>query len=165
LAIGDDGSGMSPEVLHRALQLGYSTRYNDRTGMGRFGVGAKLGGISQCRRIELYSRERADEPWLYTYIDLDEIHSGAMNYIPLPQPADLPADSAGLVGPEPGTLVVWSKPDRLAERESGGARPASSVETDLVRYTARTFRKFLDGGIQITINDPKVKPHDPLFLM
>jgi hypothetical protein len=165
LAVGEDGTGMSLEVLHRALQLGYSTRYNDRTGMGRFGVGAKLGGISQCRRIELYSREDAGAPWLYTYIDLDEIHSGAMKYIPLPQSAELPVDCADLVGRDHGTLVVWSKPDRLAERESGGARPASSVATDLVNYTARTFRKFLDGGIQILINDIRVKPHDPLFLM
>lgn len=29
VAIGDDGIGMSKEVLHRSLQLGYSSRYND----------------------------------------------------------------------------------------------------------------------------------------
>lgn len=165
LAVGDDGNGMSAQVLHRALQLGYSTRYNDRTGMGRFGFGAKLGGISQGRRIELYSRERPDHPWLYTYIDLDEIHDGTMKHIPVPQPRDLPDDCADLVGAERGTLVIWSKTDRLAERDSGGARQAGSVETDLVNYTARTFRKFLDGGIQVHVNGTKVRPHDPLFLM
>jgi hypothetical protein len=165
LAVGDDGNGMSREVLHRALQLGYSTRYDDRTGMGRFGVGAKLGGISQCRRVELYSREKADQPWLYTYIDLDEIHDGKMQFIPEPQPAGLPADCADLVGAEHGCLVIWSKTDRLAERDSGGARQATTVESDLVNYTARTFRRFLDGGIRILVNDTLVKPHDPLFLM
>lgn len=165
VAIGDDGNGMSQDVLHCALQLGYSTRYDDRTGMGRFGVGAKLGGISQCRRVELYSREGADAPWLYTYIDLDEIHAGRMQYIPDPSPADLPSDCQDLVGKDHGTLVVWSKTDHLAQRESGGARQASAVEAELVNYTARTFRKFLDGGIWISVNDKRVKPHDPLFLM
>ena len=53
LAVGDDGDGMDVPTLHRSLMLGYSTRYNDRTGMGRFGVGAKLGGISQAKRIDM----------------------------------------------------------------------------------------------------------------
>ncbi len=165
VAMGDDGIGMSREVLHRSLMLGYSSRYDDRTGMGRFGVGAKLGGISQGRRIELYSRQSANDPWLYTYIDLGEIHNGTMNYIPEPSPAKLPDDCSDLVGAEHGTLVIWSKTDRLAERDSGGARQASTVETELMNYTARTFRKFLDGGIEIHINGKRVRPHDPLFLM
>ena len=45
IAFGDDGTGMSGDVLHRCLQLGYSTRYNDRRGIGRFGVGATLAAI------------------------------------------------------------------------------------------------------------------------
>lgn len=164
VAIGDDGDGMDSNVLHRALQLGFSSRYDDRTGMGRFGVGAKLGGISVSRRIEIWSRQSADEEWLYTYIDLDEIEDRSMSEIPAPTPQALPKDCADLVG-EFGTLVVWSKTDRLAMRETGGARQASTVETELMQYTARTFRKFLDGGIQIHIGDKSVKPHDPLYLM
>ena len=164
VAIGDDGDGMDISVLHRALQLGYSTRYDDRGGMGRFGVGAKLGGISVARRLELWSRQNGDDPWLHTYIDLDEIEAGTMTSIPTPMPSDLPADCADLVG-EHGTLVIWSNADRLAMRESGGARQASTVESELMNYTARTFRKFLDGGIQITVGSTAVKPHDPLYLM
>ena len=38
-------------------------------------------------------------------------------------PAELPEDCIDLVGPDRGTLVVWSKADRLQERETGGARP------------------------------------------
>ena len=165
IAIGDDGCGMAAEVLHRALQLGYSTRYNDRSGMGRFGVGAKLAGISQAQRIEIYSRQEASQPWLYTYIDLTEIHDGSMTSIPEPIPADLPSDCSSLVGSEHGTLVIWSKTDRLAERDGGKARDTSTVETEMVKNTARTFRKFLDGGIRIDINDTCVRPHDPLYLM
>jgi hypothetical protein len=88
-----------------------------------------------------------------------------MRLIPEPRPAELPADCVDLVGKEHGTLVVWSKADRLAERDSGAARQASSVKSDLVSYIARTFRKFLDGGIRVHVNATRVKPHDPLFLM
>ena len=144
--------------------MGYSSRYGSRLGMGRFGVGAKLGGISQAQRIELYSRESADEPWLFTYIDLEDIGNG-MDVIPEPVEVELPEEYLDLVGPEAGTLVVWAKTDKLQERETGGARQASPLERDLLAYGSRTFRKFLDAGKQITINDVKVLPHDPLFLM
>ena len=45
VAFGDDGHGMNKEVLHQCMQLGYSSRYNDRSGIGRFGVGATLAAI------------------------------------------------------------------------------------------------------------------------
>jgi hypothetical protein len=164
LAIGDDGDGMDVEVQHNCLKLGYSTRYNDRSGMGRFGVGAKMGGISQAKCIEVYSRQGSGEPWLRTYIDLDEIEKRTMRHIPAPTPAELPEGCEDLVG-DKGTLIVWSKTDRLEENDSGGGRRADTVRTDLVSYIARTFRKFLDKGIAIEFDGKSVLPHDPLYLM
>lgn len=54
VAFADDGDGMGAEILHRCLQLGYSSRFNDRSGIGRFGVGATLAAINQCQRVDLY---------------------------------------------------------------------------------------------------------------
>lgn len=168
VAVGDDGVGMDNETLHNSLKLGYSSRYDDRKGMGRFGVGAKMGGISQAKRIDIYSRQSADEPWLHTYIDLDEISGTVgktkMKFIPKPVDAEIPADCQDLVG-DKGTLVIWSKTDRLEETEAGGGRRADTVKTDLTNYIARTFRKFIDHGINIELDDTKVFAHDPLFLM
>jgi hypothetical protein len=167
VAIGDDGEGMEGGdhgVQHRCLQLGYSTRYNSRVGMGRFGVGAKLAGISQAKRIEVYSRRSADEPWLFTFIDLREIEAGK-NTIPIPVEAELPEDCRDLVGPDRGTLIVWSDTDKLQEKETGGGRQASNLEASLIAFVARTYRKFLDGGKRILVNEALVLPHDPLFLM
>lgn len=163
LAIGDDGGGMDIVTLNNALKLGYSSRYNDRTGLGRFGVGAKLGGISQALRIDLYSRQSKTEPWMHTYIDLSEIEAKTMRYIPTPTQAQPPADCVRLVGQQ-GTLVVWSKTDRLEENESGGGRQATTVKSDLIRYIARTFRRFLDKGIEISFDGNRIFPHDPLYL-
>ncbi len=36
IAFGDDGTGMDTDTLHACLQLGWSSRYNDRSGIGRF---------------------------------------------------------------------------------------------------------------------------------
>ena len=101
---------------------------------------------------------------LHTHIDLDEIHAGTMKYIPEPQEEELPEDCTNLVG-DKGTLVVWSKTDRLEETESGGGRRADKVRTDLIQYIARTFRRFLDSGITIKLDGINVAPHDPLYLM
>jgi histidine kinase/DNA gyrase B/HSP90-like ATPase len=133
VAIGDDGEGMEGGdhgVLHRCLQMGYSTRYNSRLGLGRFGVGAKLAGISQAKKIEVYSRQSADSPRHYTFIDLREIEAGK-NAIPVPVEAELPEDCRDLVGPDHGTLVVWSDADKLQERETGGARQPGGVARHL----------------------------------
>ena len=166
IAMGDDGEGMDKDTLNHALQLGYSTRFNSREGMGRFGVGSKLAAISQAKRVDIYSRQKAGMPWLWTYIDLDEIESCTLECIPAPQPAEIPEDCVGLVDAKhSGTLVVWSKTDRLQQRDSGGARTAETVKSDLVNYIARTFRKFLDSGRCIHVNGAPIKPHDPLFLM
>ena len=164
LAVGDDGDGMDYHTLHHSLMLGYSSRYNDRSGMGRFGVGAKMGGISQAKRIDIYSRQSAGDPWMHTFIDLDDIESKSMKYIPEPTESTLPDGCEDLVG-DKGTLVVWSKTDRLEETESGGGRRAESVKTDLVQYIARTFRRYLDSGINIFFEGQPIFPHDPLFLM
>ena len=52
----DNGEGMIPDILRRCLKLGYSSRKNDRKGIGRFGVGMTSGAINQCRRVEVYSK-------------------------------------------------------------------------------------------------------------
>ena len=38
IAFIDDGDGMDQDLIHNCLVLGYSSRFNDRSGIGRFGV-------------------------------------------------------------------------------------------------------------------------------
>lgn len=164
VAIGDDGNGMDKSTLHQALSLGFSTRFNQRKGMGRFGVGAKLAAISQAKRIELYSKQDGGD-WLWTYIDLDEVASKSMTVIPEPVSKPIPSDCKDLVGEGSGTLTIWSKTDHLKVRDSGKARKADSLVDETLRYISQTFRKFLDSGINIELDEVAVKPHDPLYLM
>jgi hypothetical protein len=165
IAIADDGSGMSREVLHRCLVLGFSTRYNSRLGLGRFGVGGTLAGISQARRIEIFSRDNAAAPYLHSYVDLEEISAGKQEYMPEPQPTPIPKQFADMMGPGTGTLVVWSKCDRLTQGEDGTVNDLNSVREDLVHWLSRTYRYYLDGGVRIELDNTVIEPHDPLYLM
>ncbi len=157
IAFGDDGTGMPSDVLHRCLQLGYSTRYNDRGGIGRFGVGATLAAINQCKKIEVYSKEKNGD-WLYTHIDLDLITAdpSEMEEIPTPKKKPIPSDLKELVGSTSGTLVIWSKYDRQPA-------PAANMIEELHVWVGRTYRKFIWDGVEIRINGDIVKAIDPLY--
>lgn len=162
----DDGIGMNGEVLHGCLQMGYSTRYNDRSGIGRFGVGATLAAISQCQRIEIYSRISETGPFLWTYIDLEEISKGEMEYIPIPVEKEIPEEFKKIVNEVgSGTLVVWDKCDRIQVDSRGSTITYNFVQTSLSHWIGRTYRTYLDGGIKIYINEREILPHDPLYVM
>lgn len=155
--VGDDGKGMDGEVLHRCLQLGYSSRYNDRNGIGRFGVGATLAAINQCKRVELYSMT-AGGNWHYTYFDLDDIASKKMNAIPVPEEKSLPKEYRELVGSKSGTVVIWSKYDR--QPDDGG-----DIERRFRIWLGRTYRRFITRkGIKIVLNGEVVSAIDPLYI-
>src|SRR5258708_32408149 len=52
IAVLDNGSGMHAGALRRALQFGGSSRFNDRSGPGRFGMGLPNSSLSQAKRVE-----------------------------------------------------------------------------------------------------------------
>lgn len=169
IAFSDDGSGMEEDVLHRCLQLGYSSRYNDRNGIGRFGVGMTLAAINQCKRVDVYSRTGVGS-WLWTYIDLEEIKSTASDEITAgiapPKAVTLPPDLNELAPKAHGTIVVWSKYD---------ARPETRVQTLLAEmkiWFGRTFRHFIwpkevskwGRDLRISVNGEVVAAIDPLYV-
>lgn len=157
IVFADDGDGMPIDILHRCLQLGYSSRYNDRTGIGRFGVGATLAAIHECQRVEIYSKQKGGI-WQYTYIDLAEVSANPPTMVEIPEPIkkDLPEDYKSLTSDDKGTVVIWTKIDRQQES-------ASKLIEELHIWVGRTFRKFIWMGINIYINGDDVKAIDPLY--
>ena len=156
----DNGNGMDKEILHTCLKLGKSSRYNDRNGIGRFGVGMTLGAIHECRRVEVYSKVNGGM-WYYTYLDLDEIENGTLTRMPLPVQKDPKCDIIDYIE-DSGTLVIWTKYDKQMD-------PYETVIEETKIWLGRTFRKFLWGEakgyqeIDITINNTKIKAIDPLY--
>jgi hypothetical protein len=158
VAFGDDGNGMNYEILHRCLQLGYSSRYGSRNGIGRFGVGMTKGAISQCQKIEVYSKEENGQNWLYTYFDIEDvIKAKSEATITPPIAKEIPNEFKDLVGKNKGTLVIWSKIDKQE-------KSASEIIKESKIWIGRTFRKFIFKGIKFEIDNNEVKAIDPLYL-
>jgi hypothetical protein len=163
----DDGQGMSVETLQNCLRLGWSARYDDRSGIGRFGVGMTLGGIHECRRIEVYSKERGGR-WNYTYLDLDEIKEADENgkdwEIPAPtarQPNTIPEE---YVPADHGTIVIWSKYDRPSDK-------FATLMKEFKIWLGRTYRYFIwnekvnrEKPLRIFLNGNEIPAIDPLYV-
>ena len=160
----DNGCGMNPEILNRCLVLGESVREHKsgKRGIGRFGVGMTLGSISLARHVEVYSRSRVDDPFFYTYIDLDEIKLKALEEMPKPTEKAVPNEYASFFEGSTGTVVILSNCDRM----DGSGKKASSGEMNgiIATYLGRTYRKFIEGGLRIFLDDKEVFLHDPLYI-
>lgn len=169
IAICDDGEGMDADTLHHYLVIGYSTRWMRSDTIGKYGVGAKLAALNFGRRIDVWSRQSPDEPWLHVHFDLDEAlqeekqEQGGAVGIDAPQAAEIPDDFDKLLPKGAGTLVVWSRVDRLEQ----GRVTATFDEllVDVQKELSRIFREYIDGGIKLEVNNKLLLPHDPLFLM
>ncbi len=158
----DNGCGMDEEVLHGCLQLGFSSRYNDRQGIGRFGVGATLASISQCKRVTVYSSD-GSKKWYFNHIDLDEIESGKQDGIVWPQEysGNDPIDLKEL---KHGTVMHWSKCDRLSRDANGNPLSAKTQIESLKKWLGRTYRKYIMRGVNIIVDGESIFALDPLYI-
>ncbi len=120
----DDGCGMDKRTLRQALRFGGTSRFNDRTGLGRYGMGLPNSSLSQARRVDVYSWQRPGRV-LWTYLDVDEIARGTCTEIPEPSPTSFPRWAENIESSS-GTLVMWSKCDRLDHRRASTIARSSS---------------------------------------
>ena len=156
IAVTDDGCGMTDSMLQTSLQFGGSSRFGSRRGTGRFGMGLPNSSVSQARRVDVYSWQHRHPP-RWSFLDVDEILAGERRTVPRPATHRLPAGCKPILNSH-GTLVVWSRCDRVSPRRS------SSLLQRLHKEIGRVFRFALWEGRVITLNGEPVLPHDPLFL-
>ena len=142
VAVLDNGVGMDAQELRRALQFGNGNYLNNRSGIGRFGMGLPSASISQCSRLEVWTWQRGPDAPLFTYLDLREIVRGEIQEVPQPKPKPIPSfwRKAGNTFHTTGTLVVWSDLDRCTWRT------ARSIIKNSEIVVGRMYRKFVDSG-------------------
>ncbi|MHC8520854.1 ATP-binding protein [Rossellomorea sp. H39__3] len=176
IAVLDNGEGMPPEVLAMSLQFGNGTRLNkeQRTGIGRFGMGLPASSISQCKRVDVWSWKNGVDSAYHISLDVDEIKREHRSEMPEPRKKAIPYTYTKVVEDfgHSGTLVVWSKLDRLMW---------SKGET-LVKHSesliGRIYRKYINSSVLkiqkvvFDIDNPAkvsinrlAKPNDPCYLM
>ncbi len=174
IAVYDNASGMSPTSLRKALQFGNGSRL-DKTqhkGIGKFGMGLPNSSISQCKRVDVWTWQEGLVH--HAYLDVQDVQDGKMLEVPEPQPSEIPSEWRSLIAgdlEQHGTLVVWSKLDRVTWKQS------STLLRNTEFISGRVYRHFInDKSVRIrlaayesktkaTVYESFVRPNDPLYLM
>jgi hypothetical protein len=151
----DNGSGMTIEALRTALQFGGSTRFDDRSGAGRFGMGLPTSSLCLSRRVDVYTW--TEQGNLHVYLDLDELRKAEQITLQEPISTALPQFMPRTTH---GTAVILSRCDRhdkLSESEN-----ISQTKFEL----RRIFRLALSRSQQLNlvVNEETLLAYDPLFL-
>jgi hypothetical protein len=153
IAVTDDGEGMDVDTLAAALTFGGSSRFNDRSSLGRYGMGLPNGTLSRGRCVEVYTWRGPNS--LRSILDLDQIAAQGEDALPCVEAAaPLTEATAGS-----GTIVRLLRCDRVEYR-----RP-SALARKLEAELGRIYRHFLVSGLSLTINGRKVPACDPLCLL
>ncbi len=176
IGILDNGSGMTPDSLYKALEFGASENRNDSSGMGKFGMGLPNSSISQCQKVEVWTWKTPEEIY-YTYLDISQMKAGELESIPSPELKSIDAKILAILGDklsESGTFVLWSNLDRLQWKTSLSIfKHSEALIGRMYRYylndsnTTIWFDRYLENnGIYSHEDNPKkFKANDPLYLL
>ncbi len=171
IAVLDNGTGMDPVALRRALKFGDGLGDSGRKRIGRFGMGLPNSSMSQCTKVEVWSWTDGPGNAMYTYLDLKEIDQG-LDEVPAPRRDAVPEywrDLSEALS-DTGTLVVWTELDRV--QWYGAAATLRNTE----ELIGRVYRHYLDArkveirlvpvcSGEVVEGGQYARVNDPLYLM
>lgn len=186
VAVFDNGKGMSPNVLKVATSFGGSTSFNNRSDIGRFGMGMKTAALSMSPVMELYSWQERQAYYCMT-LDVEAIGKDRANMVALPDPRlqpDLPDEIADLfvkpmIWPDRGEQLLFAADAPELEERLGKSgtivympgcdrltyAKARTLAEHAVSEMARVYRRFIDKGVQLYVNNRRVEAFDPTYSM
>jgi hypothetical protein len=170
IAIIDDGSGMGPEELTRAMRHGSRNPKDVRSAndLGRFGLGMKTASLSQCREltvVSLKSGQLSAARW-----DLDVVaatEKWTLLLLDPPEIKTLPFVDV-LSSQDRGTMVLWRRLDRLSAGEGSVEQALGDGMVRVRDHLALVFHRFLSEEgrsyrVDLSINEDPVTPLDPFL--
>jgi hypothetical protein len=183
----DNGSGMAPNVLKLAMAFGGSTVFNDRAGIGRYGMGMKTAALSMGPILEVYSWQEP-KAFYNMILDVAEVGNSRTNLVELPEPtlrSELPEEIINILTKpmaypkdkisqeliahtsesltdalgQSGTIIYIPNCDRLTYKKT------QTLAEHATKEMARVYRKKISGGLKLFINNRLVEAFDPTFWM
>lgn len=174
VCFGDDGNGMDEDTLFAAMRYGAPARKN-LASLGKFGLGLKTASTSVCLRLTVISRTDPSAPYAKLAWDLEHVEKeNEWTMLREPVTADEEEWFEELCGTK-GTLVIWSKCDRLLSKEyeePGGSQEQSAIRRlseRLREHVALIYYRFLDPSdtrernVTIRVDGIEVEPWNPFF--
>ncbi len=187
VAVLDNGQGMAPNVLKVAMAFGGSMNFNNRSGIGRFGMGMKTAALSMSPLVEFYSWQEPKAIYNIA-LDVEAIGRERTNNVMLPDPElldKLPDDVADIIQKpmsvprdrsqqtllvdtngdlcevlgHSGTVIYMPNCDRLSFAK------ANTLVDHATKEMARVYRRAIGEGLRLFINNRQVTAFDPTYSM
>lgn len=184
----DDARGMAPHVLQVATSFGGSMVYENRKSIGRYGVGMKAAALSMSPVMELYSWQEAGA-FYRMVLDVEEISNSRTNLIELPEPQFMNALPSGIArilsrpmsypkNPNDTQTLFTTDEDEVSERLGASGtivfmpncdrlsyKNAKTLVDHAVKDMSRVYRRYLEQGVKLYVNNRRVEATDPTFWM
>ena len=146
---GDNGDGMDDKALFDAMRYGAPARVN-KASLGKFGLGLKTASSSVCLKFTVISRTSPEEEFSKLAWDLQFVEKrNEWEMLREEVTADEYEVFEELCGNK-GTLVIWSKCDRMLSRDyddPGSAREQAAIRRlsdRLKEHLGSIYYRFLD---------------------
>lgn len=171
---GDNGEGMDYHGIINGMRYG-AARRKDSKSLGKFGLGLKTASTSVCKKLSVISKNAPEAPLCKFSWDIDHIDEVGKWEMLEEDVEDFEHEKFDAICGEVGTLVVWSKCDRVlknSQYEPGCNEERAAlkrVSTSLKTHVEKHFHKFLDTddknfkNITITIDNAPCEPWNPFF--
>lgn len=175
VSILDNGDGMDPEAIDRAMTLGAQPTTPRTSGdLGRFGLGLKTASLSQCRRVIVGSK-CVDGPLLVRVWDLGIVES-TNEWLVETQLTDAveEAQLEPLRSLDSGTVVVWRSLDRMIGEHQVDDQQAmldfQRTAREVEDHLGMVFHRYLEGPqprLKLLIHgksdEYRIKGWDPFY--
>lgn len=161
----DNGRGMNREELDNAMLPG-----SDREGvedseleLGRFGLGLKSASLSQCREFTVVSKKYGRLHAMSFDLDVIEETNKLMLKVLSEADIDTLPHIAKLRKYETGTLVIWTKFDKIEDRAKNFEDSFRDAVSEAKKHVELVFHRFYDS-IEIYFNEKRIERRDPFLL-
>ncbi|WP_420133538.1 ATP-binding protein [Rhodopseudomonas sp.] len=175
VSIADNGEGMDEGGLRNAMRYGARVRPSAAS-LGKYGLGLKTASTAFARRLSVTSRNSSSVPPTMITWDLDHVGQVGKWEVLITDTPDVEAVDhlEEVAANHPGTVVTWSRVDRLIKDYStpGGkpARKALDRKIDELRdHLAMVYQRFLDPNdtrapnVSMRLNGTPLSAWDPFL--
>lgn len=169
VVIADNGGGIPEGAMREVMRYGTEREYAE-SDLGKFGLGLKTASMSQCRRLEVFSRTRRDGGVRHGLAwDLDKVRKNNQWNVDRIPSDKMDPEARHFLRKSPGTVVVWRKLDRIADFKNPQGKRAETAVFSLCReledHLAMVFHRFIEGDegrrVDFLLNGNRLKAWDP----
>lgn len=160
----DNGRGMNFSELNNAMMPGSDRTDKEESDieLGRFGLGLKSASLSQCREFIVASKKYGKLNAMSFDLDVIEDCRLMLKVLDKEEIQALPYIKM-LQSYESGTLVVWTKFDKIESSAKSFEDSFRSAVAEAKKHVELVFHRFYDD-IEIYFNNKRIERRDPFLL-